>query len=213
MAKSFIDAYLEAPEEIKLFLYSDDFYSFFSEYLKKFEIKDEIGFTYLLQDVVLKIIESDEELKEAIKSRLNLSEENSKQLVFHIKTKFIPLFEKLWEKEKILPKEEPKIKREVPKEVIDLFQKRREVSPQKVLNLKKVIPPKKETPVKKEEAVDLTNLQQTKRVIPKSTVDIQQTISWEPPKPQESSPSSVVIIKKEPKKKEETENIIDLSNL
>lgn len=213
MVKSFIDAYTEAPDEIKIFLYSDDFYSFLDECIKKFEIKDTVSFTHLLQDLALKIIGETENLKEIIKSRLNLDDENANQLAFHIRTKFVPLFEKLWKKEVPIERQEVRLKTEAPKEVVDLIQKKKEQSPLKVLNLKKVIPPKKEIPIKEEPAIDLRNLQPIKTAVPKATVDIKQSISWEPPKPKGASSANIVIIRKEQEKKEGNENIIDLSNL
>lgn len=214
MAKSFIDAYYEAPDEVKLFLYSDDFYAFLDEYVKKFEIKDEVNFVYLLQDLALKIIEPNENLKEIIKSRLNLGEENANQLAFHIKTKFMPLFENLWQEQKETKSTPQLIKQEIPKQIVDLVQQQKEVAPQKILNLQKIIPPKQEETTNKEEnPVDLSSLKPIKTEIPKTTVDIKQSISWEPPKPERPLPSNIVIIKKEPEKKEKDENILDLSNL
>jgi len=218
MDKSFLDAYTEAPEIVQAFLYSDDFYSFLDEYTKRFEMDDEtsIEFAYLLQDLAIKRLDLESKtLNEIIRERLNYDAEKASQLEFHIKTKFLPLVEKLWEK----PKETPKpsqIKREIPAEIRDIIQKAKEVPPQKVLNLQKVIPPKQEVPQikqKEEKVIDLSQIKPIKTEVPKSVVDIKQTISWEPPKPKEEIPSQVVVIKKQKEEKEKKEGVIDLSNL
>ena len=97
--KAFLDAYYEAPDEIKGFLYSDDFYAFYDEYVKKFEMDEEEGlnFIYLLQDLAVKAIDYEtENIAEAIKQRLNYDDEKAKQLEYHIKSRFLPLVEPLW---------------------------------------------------------------------------------------------------------------------
>jgi len=211
--KSFIDAYTEAPDRVKEFLYSDDFYSFFEEYRKKFEISDEyeVEFIYLLQDLAIKRFDLEKEsLTEIIRNRLNYDTEKAKQLEYHIKTRFLPLVEPLWKEEK---EETQKIKKEVPKEVIDLIQKAKEAPPQKILNLQKVVKTKEAIEVPKPTTpIDLSKLQQIKTEVPKSTIDIKQTISWEPPKPTEDISSKIVVIKKPKEEKKEGE-VLDLSNL
>jgi hypothetical protein len=215
--KSFIDSLYEAPLEVRSFLYSDDFYSFLDEYIKKFELKEkkEIEFTYLLQDIAVRLINENADLKEIIKERLGLNDTDAGSLAFHIKNKFLPLVNSVWQ---ISQKREEKVIKTAPKEIADIIQKIKEKpSPTKVLNLQKVIPPKteeiKKLEEKKESAIDLSKVQPIKTEIPKKVIDINQTISWEPPKPKETGSASVVIIKKHEDKKQKEEGVIDLSNL
>jgi len=217
---SFLDAYSSVPLEVQSFLYSDDFYSFLDEYIKKFELKEEkeIEFTYLLQDIVVKLIDENMDLKEIIKQRLGLNDEDAGSLAFHIKNKFFPLVNSVWQTVQKREEKEEKFIKSVPSELVDIIQKIKEKpSPTKVLNLQKVIPPKSEEirkiEEKKESAIDLSDIQPIKTEIPKKVVDINQTISWQPPKPKEEKQPGIVIIKKQEEKKQKEEGVIDLSDL
>ena len=217
---SFLDAYYSAPEEVKAFLYSDDFNSFLDEYIKKFELKEDkaIEFTYLLQDIAVKLIDEKTDLKEIIKQRLGLNDEDSASLTYYIKNKFIPLVNFVWQETQKRKTKEENVIKSAPKELVDIIQKIKErPSSTKVLNLQKVIPPRSEEVSKIEEkkksAVDLSQIQPIKTEMPKKVVDINQTISWEPPKPKKESSAGVVIIKKQQEKKQKEEGVIDLSNL
>ncbi len=217
--KTFLEALYEAPLEIRGFLYSDDFYSFLDEYTKKFELNEEqeTEFIYLLQDLSIKLIDENADLKTIIKERLGLNDENSAALAYHIKTKFLPLVNNIWQSIQKKAEKEEKIIKEAPKELVDIIKKVKERQPStKVLNLQKIIPPKKEfaeIEKKKEEAIDLSKTQPIKTEIPKKVVDINQTISWSPPKPKEIEGSGVVIIKKQKEENKKEEGVIDLSNL
>jgi hypothetical protein len=203
MEKSFADLYLSAPQNVKDFMLSDDFISFYEEMIKKFEITEdkELDFMYLLQDLVVKLIEPKEqiELKDIIKQRLNFDEETSKQLAYHIWTKFLPFIKKIWEgAEK--PKEE-----ETKEELIERIIKKEPEIPKPtptILNLQKIIPPKKEG----SKPIDL------KKTIEKSEPAIKTTVSWEPPKPPEEASNIVIIKKKEGKESDKNKKVIDLSN-
>jgi hypothetical protein len=217
---SFLDAYTYAPLEVREFLNSDDFYSFLDEYIKKFELKEEkeIEFTYLLQDIAVRLIDENADLKEIIKERLGLNDTDAGSLAFHIKNKFLPLVNSVWQISQKREEREEKVIKTAPKEIADIIQKIKErPSPTKVLNLQKVIPPKteeiKKIEEKKESAIDLSKVQPIKTEIPKKVIDINQTISWKPPKPKETGSASVIIIKKHEDKKQKEEGVIDLSNL
>jgi hypothetical protein len=204
MEKSFADLYLSAPQNVKDFMLSDDFISFYEEMVKKFEITEdkELDFMYLLQDLVVKLIEPKEqtELTDIIKQRLNFDEEISKQLAYHIWTKFLPFIKKIWEgAEK--PKEE-----ETKEELIERIIKKEPEIPKPtptILNLQKIIPPKKEGP----KPIDLK-----KATEKKDQPAIKTTVSWEPPKPPEEASNIVIIKKKESKESDKNKKVIDLSN-
>jgi hypothetical protein len=202
MEKSFADLYLSAPQNVKDFMLSDDFISFCDEMIKKFEISEdkELDFIYLLQDLVVKLIEPKEqvELKDIIKQRLNFDEEISKQLAYHIWAKFLPFIKKIWE-------EAEKPKEELREEFIERIIKKEPEIPKPtptILNLQKIIPPKKEGP----KPIDL------KRVTEKKEPVIKTTVSWEPPKPVEEASNIVIIKKRESKENDKGKKVIDLSN-
>jgi hypothetical protein len=128
------------------------------------------------------------------------------------------LVDSVWQISQKREEREEKVIKTAPKEIADIIQKIKErPSPTKVLNLQKVIPPKteeiKKIEEKKESAIDLSRVQPIKTEIPKKVIDINQTISWKPPKPKETGSASVVIIKKHEDKKQKEEGVIDLSNL
>jgi len=217
---SFLDSYLSAPLEVQSFLYSDDFYSFLDEYIKKFELKDEkeMAFTYLLQDIVVRLIDESMDLKAIIKERVGLNDEASTSLAYHIKNKFFPLVNSVWQTSQKREEKEKQAIKTAPKEIVDIIQKIKErPKSTKILNLQKVIPPKseeiKKIEEKKESAIDLSTIQPIKTEIPKKVVDINQTISWQPPKPKEEKQADIVIIKKQEERKQKEEGVIDLSNL
>jgi hypothetical protein len=202
MEKSFADLYLSAPQNVKDFMLSDDFISFCDEMIKKFEISEdkELDFIYLLQDLVVKLIEPKEqvELKDIIKQRLNFDEEISKQLAYHIWAKLLPFIKKIWE-------EAEKPKEELREEFIERIIKKEPEIPKPtptILNLQKIIPPKKEGP----KPIDL------KRVTEKKEPVIKTTVSWEPPKPPEEASNIVIIKKRESKENDKGKKVIDLSN-
>ncbi|MGC8981674.1 MAG: hypothetical protein ACP5JU_01875 [Minisyncoccia bacterium] len=207
MEKTFADSYLSAPENVKNFIFSDDFIAFYEEMVKKFEMDEEtdLNFVYLLQDLVVKFIEPKDqvELKDIIKLRLNYDDEKAKQLSYHIWSRFKYFIDKIWE-----GKEE---KKEEGEELLErIIRKEPEIPKPKasILNLKKIIPPKKEKvkPINLQEKIEKTEEE------PKITDTIKKTVSWEPPKPIEEGSNVVIIKKKEEKKDEKNKKIIDLSN-
>ncbi|MEM5782247.1 MAG: hypothetical protein QXD43_03585, partial [Candidatus Aenigmatarchaeota archaeon] len=144
MENNFANFYKNAPQGVKNFLNSLDFYNFILDIAEKFELSSdlEINFAYLLQDLSVKLIEykDQNELKELIKSRLNIDDTKASQLAYHISLKFIPLLKKVWQEKESSTEKEEKIK------LLGKIIKQEAEIPKKgpILNLKKIIPPQKE---------------------------------------------------------------------
>lgn len=155
---NFLYQYLDAPQNIRDFIYSNEFYEILNEYLNKFEItkEKETEFVYLLQDLVLKIIvpKSIMELKDEIVSRLNLKEDITNQIAYILFNRFLTKINQLW-----IEGESKQKEKETSPEVAQLIKKIEEVKkktkPTKIINLQKVILPKE----KKSEFTPAINLQ------------------------------------------------------
>lgn len=155
---NFLYQYLDAPQNIRDFIYSNEFYEILNEYLNKFEItkEKETEFVYLLQDLVLKIIvpKSIMELKDEIVSRLNLKDEIANQIAYILFNRFLTKINQLW-----IEGESKQKEKEISPELRYLIEKIEEIKkktkPTKIINLQKVILPKE----KKSEVAPAINLQ------------------------------------------------------
>ncbi|GIW65808.1 MAG: hypothetical protein KatS3mg094_327 [Candidatus Parcubacteria bacterium] len=163
MTVSFSHNYINSPTNVRNFIYSNEYYDYLEEYLKKFEINEnkEIDFIYLLQDLIFKVFEpkSIMELKDEIIKRLSLNENDANQMAYILFSQFIPKINILWQKEK-----ETKEIKSSPPEIANLLKRIQEIKaktkPGKILNLQKVIPPRKE----KENIVSAINIQKPDEV-------------------------------------------------
>ncbi|MCS7184168.1 MAG: hypothetical protein NZ866_02370, partial [Patescibacteria group bacterium] len=81
---NFLDQYISAPQSVRDFIFSDEYYSYLEEYLRKFEIDPikETDFVYFLQDLIFKLFvpKSIMELKDEIIRRFNLEETKANQM-------------------------------------------------------------------------------------------------------------------------------------
>lgn len=97
---NFFEKYNQAPESIKNFLNSENYFSFLDEYAKKFELEEnEVALDFLLRDIAVKAIEADsiDAIVAEIKSRLNFDQEQASGLGHFIFSRFLPLIKKRWE--------------------------------------------------------------------------------------------------------------------
>ena len=158
MAVSFLDQYLNSPKSIRNFIYSDEYYNYLDEYLKKFEIPQVriTEFIYLLQDLIFKVLtpRSIMELKDIIKTRIELNEDLSNQLAYALFNHFLPKIDKLWQIEK--ESKEVSLTPEIGELIKKIKEVKEKTRPTKVINLQKIVPSKKEN--KKEPTVDIAKL-------------------------------------------------------
>jgi hypothetical protein len=154
MATTFLDQYLSAPQSVREFIYSDEYHQLLEEYLKKFEIdhSKEIDFIYLIQDLVFRVIapKSIMELKEEIKSKLNLDENLSNQIAYTLFNFFLPKINNIWQEGESKEKSE-KIEPEISELIKKIEEVKKKTKPTRMVNLQKLIPRKE----KEEKVVNL----------------------------------------------------------
>lgn len=174
----FLNQYLNAPQTIRDFIYSNEFYEILDKYLNKFEIskEKETEFVYLLQDLAFKVIvpKSIMELKDELEKKLNLNSDIANQIAYILFNEFLTKINKLWIEGEEKQKEE-KLSPEVSQLIKKIEEVKRKTKPTKILNLQKVIPlQKKESKVTP--AINLQKPEETKVIkiqIPKiETTDL-----------------------------------------
>lgn len=146
METTFFNQYLIAPPAVREFIYSEEYYQLLEEYLKKFEIKEDLQqteFVYLLQDLIFKVFTPANvvELKNELRTKLNLNEDLANQLAYILFNRLIPKINNLWKKETKTERIEPQIS-ELIKKIKEVKEKTKK--PTRILNLQKIIPLKKE---------------------------------------------------------------------
>ena len=138
---TYLNLYNQSPQSIKNFINSDDYFNFFDECVKKFEIDDDtqINFDYLIQDISIKFFEPESvgSLAIEITKRLNFEQEKSSQIAHYIWTRFKPLVIQVWKNAETFKKDEEESREEIFKDIIKQA-RAQSSSPKNIVDLGKV---------------------------------------------------------------------------